>query len=78
MIPSEIVIVAEADRERLAAEIWCLGELWCILSQETGDLVLEVYPHSSGDPWRVPYWEAMQLFVRAAARLASKERGAGP
>ncbi len=42
-----ITIASLPDREKLVAELWYNQELWGEISQDTGELILEIYPNSS-------------------------------
>jgi hypothetical protein len=39
-----VTIASVPDREKLVAELWYDQELWGEISQDTGELVLEIYP----------------------------------
>jgi hypothetical protein len=39
-----ITIASVPDREKLVAELWYDQELWGEISQDTGELILEIYP----------------------------------
>jgi hypothetical protein len=41
-----ITIASVPDRDKLVAELWYGKELWGEISQDTGELVLEIYPSS--------------------------------
>ncbi len=41
------------DRENLVAELWLDDCEWGEISNEDGNVVLELYPHPSGAPWRL-------------------------
>jgi len=40
-----ITIASVPDRDKLVAELWYDQELWGEISQDTGELVLEIYPN---------------------------------
>jgi len=42
-----VTIASVPDREKLVAELWYEQELWGEISQDTGELVLEIYPNSN-------------------------------
>jgi len=42
-----VTIASVPDREKLVAELWYEQELWGEISQDTGELVLEIYPNST-------------------------------
>jgi hypothetical protein len=42
-----ITIASVPDRDKLVAELWYGPELWGEISQDTGELVLEIYPSST-------------------------------
>ncbi len=41
-----VTIASVPDREKLVAELWYEQELWGEISQDTGELILEIYPSS--------------------------------
>lgn len=42
-----VTIASVPDREKLVAELWYEQELWGEISQDTGELVLKIYPNST-------------------------------
>jgi hypothetical protein len=42
-----ITIASVPDREKLVAELWYDQELWGEISQDTGELILEIYPSTT-------------------------------
>ena len=66
---TEILIASLPDYERCVCEVWLDDELWCVLSEETGDLDVRFYGRPDGQPWKLPYADAVTLLVRAKARL---------
>ncbi len=57
------------DREELVAELWLDDEMWGEISQEDGNILLELYPRRDGEPWRFPPEAAERLIRRARVDL---------
>jgi len=60
-----ITIASVPDREKLVAELWYDQELWGEISQDTGELVLEIYP-SPTHPFRQLKCEELIMAVQHA------------
>ena len=67
----EITIASLPDRENLVAELWYDNVLWCEISQEESDLILEIYPHPTGKPWRFLFEEALTFLHQAVLNSLS-------
>lgn len=59
------IIADVPDREELVAELWCDDEMWGEISQEGGNIVLELYPKPDGQPWRFSP-DAAERVIRVA------------
>lgn len=55
------IITDLPDRDELVAELWSDHECWGEISKEKGEVVLELYPQRSGEPWRFPPEEVERL-----------------
>ncbi|MBI1930198.1 hypothetical protein HYR99_38850 [Candidatus Poribacteria bacterium] len=47
--------------------------LWCEISQEESDPILEIYPHPTGKPWTFPFAEAFACLQHAARKLVGPD-----
>ncbi len=65
----KIKIASLPDRENLVAELWDDKIQWCEISQETSDLILEIYPHPTGKPWTFLFEEAFACLQHAKRKL---------
>lgn len=57
------------DREELVAELLFDDEQWGEISKENGEVLLELYPQRSGEPWRFPPEEVERLINLARRDL---------
>ena len=62
-------IASPPDRKKLVAQILFDREQWAEISQESGTLILELYPRRDGKPWSFGYDEAIKTLVSARKRL---------
>ena len=62
-------VASPPDREKLVVKIDCATEEWAEINQETGKLVLEIYPKQDNKPWVFDYEDAMKVLVLAKKRL---------
>ena len=62
-------IASPPDREKLVAEIFYDHEQWAEIHQETGSLMLELYPRRDGKPWEFSFDEALKTLRHAERRL---------
>lgn len=69
----EIVIASPPDRIFLVSEIFFDSEQFAEINQESGELVLEIYPRRDGRPWTIGYLEMITVLEEARFRL----QGAG-
>jgi tetratricopeptide (TPR) repeat protein len=65
--PMTIIIVGTPDK--LVAKLWCENEQWAEISQEQGELKLEIYPKPNGHAWHLKYDEAVKVIQEAKAKL---------
>ena len=71
-----VKIASVPDREELVAELWEGDEMWAELSHEReGQLVLEIYARSSGEPWSFAFDDAVRGLLEAKARLLQRPVG---
>lgn len=65
------------DREKLVADVVVLSEPMnesvAEVNQESDQLMIELYPRASGEPWMFPYEEFMAALRRAKERLAGRD-----
>ena len=64
-----ICISSPPDREKLVAEIFFGSEQWAEINQEQTELVVEFYARESGDPWVLPYENAIAALQEARRKL---------
>jgi hypothetical protein len=62
-----VTIASVPDRDNLVAELWCENELWGELSQEQGELKLEIYPTANG--WNLRYEDVIDVIQEAKDKL---------
>ncbi len=72
----EITIASLPDRENLVAELWYDNVLWCEISQEESEPILEIYPHPTGKPWTFPFEEALACLQQAKRKLINLDESA--
>jgi hypothetical protein len=65
-----ITIASVPDREKLVAELWYNQELWGEISQETGELILEIYPNPACSQHQLKCEELLMAVQQAKAQLA--------
>jgi hypothetical protein len=63
------VIITSTEKEQLVAKLWYDNEQWAELSQEHGELQLEIYPKASGQAWKVRYADMIEAIQEAKERL---------
>lgn len=61
----EIAIEGPPDRDRLVATIFYNDEQWAEVNSDAGQLTVELYPRSSGEPWVLPYGDALEALKTA-------------
>ncbi|AKT39221.1 hypothetical protein [Chondromyces crocatus] len=64
-----VTIASPPDREKLVAEIFFGDEQVAEIHQESDELQIEIYMHSSGKPWMLPYVDFMKAMSKARQRL---------
>jgi hypothetical protein len=64
-----ITIASVPDREKLVAELWYNQELWGEISQETGELILEIYPNPTRGQHQLKCEELLMAVQQAKAQL---------
>lgn len=68
----KIEITSPPDREALVAELWWGDEMWGEVNQEAGALMIELYPRASGQVWRFPLADFLEVLRKAGAQLLGK------
>lgn len=53
----EFIIASPTDREKLICEIYYNNELICEISQETNELILEIYSPQENQWWEIPLFK---------------------
>ncbi|KHD08714.1 hypothetical protein PN36_26530 [Candidatus Thiomargarita nelsonii] len=69
-----VTIASVPDRDNLVAELWCENELWGELSQEQGELKLEIYPTANGQAWNLRYEEVIDVIQEAKDKLLERDK----
>ena len=64
-----ITIASLPDRENLVAEITCDGIEWAEISQETDQMIVQIYPNPQQELWEFPIDEALLALENAKQRL---------
>ena len=64
-----ITVASVPDREQLVAELWDEDVQFGELSQEEGQLVLEIYPRPDGLPWTFPFEDIQKALERVKGKL---------
>ena len=72
----DFTIGSISDRENLVASLWYDNVLWSEISQETSDLILEIYPYPTGKPWTFPFEEAFACLQQAKRKLINLDESA--
>jgi hypothetical protein len=67
-----ITIASVPDREKLVAELWYDQELWGEISQETGELLLEVYLNPSRNSHQLKCKELILAIQQAEDKLLNR------
>lgn len=65
----EIIIASLPDREKVVAEIYYDNIQWVEISQETGELLIQFYPHPKQEYWEFQFDEAMEALQEAKKML---------
>jgi hypothetical protein len=65
----EVWLISPPDREHLVAELAVEQRQFAELNQESGELVVELYPKRDGGPWVFSFTELMAAFAEAKYRL---------
>ena len=69
-----VTIASLPDRDNLVAELWCQDELWGELSQQQGELKLEIYPTPNGQTWNLGYEELISAIQLAKNKLIGSSK----
>jgi phage pi2 protein 07 len=69
-----VTIASVPDRDNLVAELWCKNELWGELSQQQGQLKLEIYPTTNGEAWKLIYEEVINVIQEAKDKLLERDK----
>jgi hypothetical protein len=68
---TRIEICSPPDRESLVAAIMLGEEQLAEINQESGSLVLEIYPRRDGTPWILSLHDAIEALAAAKARMVA-------
>jgi hypothetical protein len=68
----EYLITSSPDREKLSCEIYYQGEIIAEISQETPDVLLEIYPPKNKDWWTIPLKSFQKAVAYASDHLDGK------
>jgi hypothetical protein len=71
-MPLEIQITVSPDGYRRVAEIWSAGSRVCEINDDSGDVVVEIYPDLSGRPWRLDLAEFLNALSQAGHLVLNK------
>jgi hypothetical protein len=64
-----VTIASVPDRDNLVAELWCENDLWGELSQEQGELKLDIYPAPNAQNWHLNYEELIGIIQESKEKL---------
>jgi len=64
-----ITIASPPDREHLVAEIFFGNQQWDEIDQESQALIVEFYPRSDPEPWRISFDDALSALHEARGLL---------
>lgn len=64
-----IVIASVPDRDKLVAELWFGDAQWAELSNDLGDLILQIYANPTGQPWEFSPEDVVDSLQRAKSAL---------
>lgn len=67
-----ITLASLPDREHLVAEILYDGIEWAEISQETSELIVQIYSHPTKDFWEFPLDETLEALEMARAKLLNE------
>jgi hypothetical protein len=68
-----VEIASPPDRENLVAPILLENEQWAEVSQESNQLLIEIYPRRDGTPWIFDLEEVINSLMEARRRLEGKD-----
>lgn len=61
------------DREHLVVEFFQNDHQWGELNQETGEMILEIYPQLTGNPWQLNVDELISVLQVAKQQLTGEK-----
>lgn len=64
-----ITVASLPNRDQLVAEIFYEDVQWVEISQDTGKLIIEFYPHPTLECWQFPLDQALEALQKAKKRL---------
>jgi hypothetical protein len=70
----EFVIASTPDREKVICEIYYQNELIGEISQETSELLLEIYPSTVQKWWAIPLFQFQTALEEAKTHLLGKNQ----
>jgi len=68
-----VLISSVPDRDEVVAELRCGNVQWDEISNEQGQIRLEIYPNPDGSLWSFEFSEALHLLVQARDLLLGLE-----
>jgi hypothetical protein len=68
----EFIIASPIDREKLICEIYYQNEIIAEISQETDELMIEIYPCQKNKFWELPLIQFQNALEYAKNHLLSK------
>ncbi len=72
--PLTIERVSVPDRDDLVAEVRLGRALLAELRQEGGQVRVQLYPDSSGQPWDLPVADLCSALAKASAKLGGNDK----
>ena len=69
----EFIIGSPVEREKLICEIYYKGEILAEISQETDELMLEIYPSQNQKWWEIPLISFQNALEEAKKYLLKKD-----
>ena len=66
-----VTTASPPDRELLVSEVFFESDQWAEVNQETGSLIVELYPRRDRQPWRLDFEEAVAALLEAKQRLGA-------
>jgi len=67
-----LTIASPPDRTRLVVEIFCGDAQWAEVNHESGSFEVAFYPRPDGEPWRIPFEQALSALEMARWKLQDR------